>query len=94
VHFIVRAEVNGSPVFSPTVALSVVKPLTKTQKSEAVNGQTKAVSIWQAQLARFGDTLKPSRAVPSNSGMTLTGGKKVVGYGLGLVFSELNAESF
>jgi hypothetical protein len=33
-------------------------------------------------------------AVQFNSGMTLTGGEKVVGYGLGLVFSELNAESF
>jgi hypothetical protein len=33
-------------------------------------------------------------AVPFNSGMTLTGGEEVVGYGLGLVFFELNAESF
>jgi hypothetical protein len=55
---IVRAELDGSPVFSPCFALNAVKALTNTQKTQAVNGQKKSVSIWEDKLARFGDTLK------------------------------------
>jgi hypothetical protein len=61
VRLIVRAELNGTPVFSPSFALNVVKPLTKTQKSQAVNGQKKSVMLWEAKKAQFGDTLKARR---------------------------------